>query len=357
MTTRTKTINYLSETVFGFEGNGVHTSFLNTLEMMRSRNEFEIRANSWGPYAILHAHTFGPLYWLLRFIHQGKVVVHAHAIPETLVGQMKWTSLWLPLFRRYLLAYFNSADAVICMTAQLKETLLDMGVRSPIEVLELPISLSTFKAEKRLRDLGRRRLGLARHQKMVLGVGQLIPRKGIFDFLELARENPRVQFVWVGEIPFSVASDAYAKVKALLGSGLPNLKFPGAFPLESMSEFYNAADIFFFPSFQETFGLAIAEAAACGLPLLLRDLKTYRESFGRQYLAAHDLPGFSKALHRLLASGILRRQYGKRAQQSVQRYDARTASFKLARFYAGLLNAESPEPKRQLRPLPSGAAS
>ena len=42
--------------------------------------------------------------------------------------------------------------------------------------------------------------------------------------------------------------------------------FVGGVPLEETAKFYRAADVFAYPSFNETFGLPILEAMACGCP-------------------------------------------------------------------------------------------
>ncbi len=330
-------VNYLSESAFGFQGNGVHTAFLNTLSMMRATGAFRVKANSFGPYAILHAHTFGPLYWLMKWLHRGKRVIHAHAIPDTLVGQVMGTGVWLPIFTSYLVMYFNSADAVICMTEQLRTYLAKMGVRRPMTVVSLPMDLSRFSRSAELRASGRRKLGFTDADHVVLCVGQIIPRKGFFDFIEVARQNPEQRFVWVGEIPFSVASESYFRVKHLVSHAPPNVTFPGVFELHEMPEFYNAADVFFFPSLQETFGLAIAEAAACEVPLVLRDLATYRESFGGHYLAADGVEGFTAHLRALKCSESLRQEYGARGMNAVRRYDTTSVADDLTRLYRQVL--------------------
>jgi glycosyltransferase involved in cell wall biosynthesis len=312
------TVNHLSESALGFSGNGVHTAFLSLSAAAARCGGVEMRRNSPLPSDILPAHTFGPLYWAARAIQGGATLIHAHATPETLIGQVAGAARFSPAFSRYLAAYYNSADLVVAMNPGLKARLRAMGVVAPIEIAPLPIDLSSFRPDPGLRRLGRERLGLGDREPVVLCAGQMIRRKGLPEFLELAGRHPEATFVWAGEIPFSVASDGYASFKALLRVPPRNVRFPGVFPLEIMPQVYNAADLFLFPSHQETFGLAIAEAAACGLPLILRDLECYRENFGSCYLRASGGAGFDAALRRALASPRRRRELSRRSLEMAE---------------------------------------
>src|SRR5207248_2306701 len=51
--------------------------------------------------------------------------------------------------------------------------------------------------------------------------------------------------------------------------GLQNdVLVPGYIPSEDMPNFYNAADVFVYPSVYEGFGLPVVEAMACGVPVI-----------------------------------------------------------------------------------------
>ncbi len=54
----------------------------------------------------------------------------------------------------------------------------------------------------------------------------------------------------------------------------------GGVPLEETVDFYRAADLFAYPSFNETFGLPILEAMACGCPVLTADRTATQETAG-----------------------------------------------------------------------------
>ena len=56
--------------------------------------------------------------------------------------------------------------------------------------------------------------------------------------------------------------------------------FVGGVPLEETVRFYRAADVFVYPSFNETFGLPILEAMACGCPVVTSDISAMPETAG-----------------------------------------------------------------------------
>jgi glycosyltransferase involved in cell wall biosynthesis len=56
--------------------------------------------------------------------------------------------------------------------------------------------------------------------------------------------------------------------------------FVGGIPLEETVLFYQAADLFVYPSFNETFGLPILEAMACGCPVVTSNTSAMPETAG-----------------------------------------------------------------------------
>jgi glycosyltransferase involved in cell wall biosynthesis len=56
--------------------------------------------------------------------------------------------------------------------------------------------------------------------------------------------------------------------------------FVGGVPLEQTVYFYRAADLFVYPSLNETFGLPILEAMACGCPVVTSDTSAMPETAG-----------------------------------------------------------------------------
>jgi glycosyltransferase involved in cell wall biosynthesis len=60
----------------------------------------------------------------------------------------------------------------------------------------------------------------------------------------------------------------------------------GGVPLPETVQFYRAADVFAYPSFNETFGLPILEAMACACPVVTSDVSAMPETAGGAALLA-----------------------------------------------------------------------
>lgn len=72
--------------------------------------------------------------------------------------------------------------------------------------------------------------------------------------------------------------------------GLDTVHFAGFVPEEEMAAFYQSADLFFFPSLLEGFGLPPLEAMACGTPAVVSDIPVLREVLGEAGIYASPTP-------------------------------------------------------------------
>jgi len=111
-----------------------------------------------------------------------------------------------------------------------------------------------------------------------------------------------------------------------------NVTFTGLLKREEVKQWYHAADLFFLPSNQETFGIVIVEAAAAGLPVLLRDLEQYRDTFGDGYEKGTD-ESFAGIIERFASDEVYRRQWQEAAVAIARRYDAQAGARRLMEVY------------------------
>jgi glycosyltransferase involved in cell wall biosynthesis len=149
----------------------------------------------------------------------------------------------------------------------------------------------------------------------VLFVSSLWPYKncdGLLRAWALARhELGDRQLVIVGPAPLAKYNAQLNSLAAELGV-LDDLVFVGGVPLEETVHFYRAADVFVYPSFNETFGLPILEAMASGCPVVTSGTSAMPETAGGAALLSdpHDPASIAHAIVEALgpASRPLREQ-------------------------------------------------
>ncbi len=125
------------------------------------------------------------------------------------------------------------------------------------EVLNQPIAL-----EKK-NEL-RQKLGI-KEERVILAVGQFIPRKG-YDVLLKACT------LLDGAGVYIVGGNAPEEYSTLLEElKLSNVYFIDFKPKEALSEYYELADVFVHPTREDIWGLVINEALAKGLPVVTTD--------------------------------------------------------------------------------------
>jgi glycosyltransferase involved in cell wall biosynthesis len=83
------------------------------------------------------------------------------------------------------------------------------------------------------------------------------------------------------------------------------------------------SSIFLCPSYYESFAIVVAEAMACGLPVVAYGLPIYDDIYGECILKVPlgDLKKFAGAIINFLNNDDLRRAFGLEGQKFIQRYD------------------------------------
>jgi len=327
-------INVISESEFFPKGHGVHTAYLNHVAMLKKLN-IEVITNSLKKADVVHIETIGP-FGLYKLLSSPKTVVSAHVIPASFEGSLAGTKYWLGSAKKYLRFFYNRANLVLAVAPKVKSELEKIGVQQRIEILPNPIDTLVFRKDEKLRMLGRKRFGLDKDNKVILGVGQVQPRKGIKDFIRIAQQLPEFTFIWVGSQPFGALTAQSEELQQLLKFPPKNFILAGGVPYSIMPQVYNAADIFFFPSYQENAPMAIIEAASCGLPLVLRDLEEYKLLYKEGYLTGRKNIEFKKHIQRLFFDKKLFEKQSKASFLLAQKFSFEALGNKLLQYYQNL---------------------
>ena len=132
-----------------------------------------------------------------------------------------------------------------------------------------------------------------------MGIGLYLERKGILDFVELAKRLKEYQFIWFGYTNPSVIPK---KIRDAVNTKLPNLTFAGYVPKETIKAALTGCDLYLFPTLEETEGIPIVEACAMKTPALIRDIPVFEEWLedGKNVYKAKDVDEFEIKIKKIL---------------------------------------------------------
>lgn len=227
-------------------------------------------------YDVVHINTYGPRSWLLLRLAKRKgkkVIVHGHSTMEDFRNSFVASNLLAPLVGNYLASMYQQADYIITPSEYSKKLIQGYGVTTPIVAVSNGIDLERFSKDPHKEALFRQQFHLSEDQPVVLGAGLYFRRKGIEDFVEVARRMPHVQFIWLGSINKWLIPSYIRRI--IDGDHPANVSFPGYFKGDIFQGAMSGADAFFFPSYEETEGIVVLEALASYQHVVLRDIPVY----------------------------------------------------------------------------------
>jgi glycosyltransferase involved in cell wall biosynthesis len=156
-------------------------------------------------------------------------------------------------------ASYGAAAKVIAVSDYLRGCLLDLGLPGPIVVVGNPVDVATFAPCHVPRDPDRIRL---------ISVGRLEADKRPWWLIEaLGRvrgQDPRFQLELVGDGPAMDETRSYVHELGLQEA----VTFAGRLPHAAVADRVRSCDVHVSASRTETFGLAVAEALAAGIPVV-----------------------------------------------------------------------------------------
>ncbi|GAM98039.1 glycosyl transferase, group 1 family protein [alpha proteobacterium U9-1i] len=216
-----------------------------------AREDVEDRFLSFAPDAV-HIATEGTLGWDARAVclkHKFPFTTSYHTqFPEYVTARFAWIPLWAGY--RYMHAFHDKSGRVMVATPTMME-LLDMHGFRNTAIWSRGVDVEMFHPSKRGIDGG------------------------------LFKDLPKPVFAYVGRVSVEKNIEAFLKLdlpgsKVVVGGGpaldelkakYPDAHFVGPKFGEELARHYADADVFVFPSFTDTFGLVILEAAATGTPV------------------------------------------------------------------------------------------
>lgn len=298
-----KIIINMSYTGDKIEGQGVGAATKEQINLIKDKcnDDFNVIINKMSKYDLLHVHTIDPMSFIRMFSTRKPKVMHVHFLPETLEGSIKLPKLIMKMFQWYFLKMYRRADHIVVVNPIFIQPLTKYRIKEEtIKYIPNFVSEESFY-ELDLEDKKRIKLeyNIPEDKFVVLGVGQVQTRKGVLDFVEVAKSLPDVYFVWAGGFSFGAITDGYAQLKEIIDNPPANVIFTDIIPRVKMNDIYNIGDLLFMPSYNELFPMAILEACSSNKALLLRDLDLYEDILFNKYLSGSNNSEFIDQISKL----------------------------------------------------------
>lgn len=169
--------------------------------------------------------------------------------------------------------YFAQAVQVWLSTSAYNAQQVEARYHRPVGLIPNGVDPDSFAPHPKNLAL-RQQLGIPASAQVVISVGRLVGWKGLHTLIETLAELPQLHYLAVGKGEARPELEALAQTLGVAD----RVYFAGEVAHSQLPEYFNAADCFAQPSIgEEAFGISVAEAMSCGLPVLAADQGGLRE--------------------------------------------------------------------------------
>jgi glycosyltransferase involved in cell wall biosynthesis len=199
--------------------------------------------------------------------------------------------------------------------------------------LRAPVAPETIVAFRAAHDLP---------EHFYLYIGSLEPRKNLVRLVEAYGLARQAGVEW----PLVLAGgkgwmyeEIFSRIQEL---GLEShIVLPGYVLYDDLPLWYNAASAFVYPSLYEGFGLPVAEAMACGCPVITSTASSLPEVAGDAAVLVdpEQVEELRDALIRLAGDPLLRADLGRRGRERAARFDWRATAAQMVSLYSEALES------------------
>lgn len=228
---------------------------------------------------------------------------------------------------------YNKAKAILSVSKSLSVYLQSLGTRCKIFVVGNGLNVDEIAQSHT--PCANRYIGMY--------LGRFVPEKGVFDALEVWRKVadifPQASLLLVGYSDEAQMSAVKSMINEFNLS--KNVKVLGPVCEEEKYALLKTSSVFLYLSKFESFGFVIAEAMACGLPVVCYDAPFVRELFSCPAVLRApigDVDGAVLQVCRLLKDLEERQRLGKLALEYVKKYEWSKVAKTEAQIYRIILN-------------------
>jgi glycosyltransferase involved in cell wall biosynthesis len=180
---------------------------------------------------------------------------------------------WYKTFRQHSLKdlqyeSFRDVDHVFTVGSRLKKDILDEypEFEDKLTVVHNFVDFELFQPPESTKKI-QKELGWDTSFKHVLCVANLSPEKGVDVLLQAMEAIPQRRKLQLHIIGNSPGTEYAKRIQAQAGMN-PSVFLHNPVPHEKLPPYFQGCDLFVLPSRKEGFGIALAEAVACGKPVI-----------------------------------------------------------------------------------------
>jgi glycosyltransferase involved in cell wall biosynthesis len=248
--------------------------------------------------------------------------------------------IYLKLIER---ANLNHAQGLHLTSKQEQEEVAHLGLSVPSFVL--PHGLSIPEPLTDVRDRLRQYLNLPADEPVILFLSRLHPKKGLDYLIQALGKLTHHRFTFV--LAGSGTKEYEAEIESLLvETGIRDrTHLTGFLTGETKNLFMQGSDLFVLTSHSENFGVAVLEALAVGVPVLLSPgvaLASVVQENQLGYIAQLDVLAIAEAVDNYLSNPQAGKDMGDRARQIItEKYTWEKISSDLLTIYRSILKFNS----------------
>lgn len=248
-----------------------------------------------------------------------------------------------------LARYFGSFAGYLAASHACAEYMVQMGAPAARVALMPQVTNNAFYAAasaryRTQREAVKQQVGI-RTPKVILFVGQLTARKNVLVLMEafraLAATREDVSLLLVGEGPLRGEL-----TERTLAYGLQDRVFVEPFASQALlPKYYALADLFVLPSVYDTFGVVVAEAMACGLPIVTTRTTGASSSIvvdgeNGRVVEHSDVGALQNAMQSIVADDDLRARMSVESERIIAGWDVERVAQNFSRLVARVLSGE-----------------
>lgn len=297
-----------------------------------------------GQYSLIHVNSL----WTLQFTSlamygiQIPLLASIHAFP-IIHNSTKRTvaKLLMPMLKK-------RPDAILAVSYALKKALVDFGFsENRIVVLPNGIDTALFRPDIEVEIL-RKQYGIRRQNRVVITVGRFHPGKGQLTVInvcqQLMRKYPELHLIILGEeYPTELENLRFQQtiLQKIAETDMADRIHLAGF-VQEPAPYYALADFVLSASQEETFGMSLLEAAACGTPVIAYHTGGIPELVGR-YKTGILVPvgqpaALKKALQKLMDQPKLADHLGANGRQAaINHFDIKEIAARIQNLYESLI--------------------